>query len=543
MMSRNMDSFSFMRQGGVPRWSEALRSKARFLRLQRILILGAILIAVPLRSSERLPTLLDPEHVVERLKQDVSLTEEQSDAIRPMVDELCRSFESLHSQVENGEEPVAADAGTDADAYIIAFEEAVSPHLSRRQSASMKGLLESWKLEFFRGGAGKPSSAEIVTEPSGTRMGLSVAAPGFGDSPGSVTTDLGRLESAPESGGGKTDAGPAKGEWAIAPFPLVNPTIGNGFVLITAYIRPLSAKDKVSPPSIFGAGGMVTSSSSWAVGYGQKLFLMRDRFRIAGAFGVAQLNYDFSVSGDGQELSYDVPIHQKGYGFMAGGQVRTWERWYLGMQYHFIKANTGVDLNEILPDLPVDLEPLTLDIVVAGFKAQIERDSRDSQFYPGEGSVFSVDADFNEEAFGGDFNFQKYAISYKAYHRFGERQTLAYTISGCDVEGKVPFFSQCMLGSSEDLRGYATGKNQDRRMIVGQAEYRLQLPWRFGAVGFMGAGEVADEWSHFTTEDILPGGGLGLRFLLAKSNRLNMRFDYAWGKDSSAWYISLGEAF
>ena len=43
--------------------------------------------------------------------------------------------------------------------------------------------------------------------------------------------------------------------------------------------------------------------------------------------------------------------------------------------------------------------------------------------------------------------------------------------------------------------------------------------------------------------DVKPGGGVGVRFLLAKQNRINLRFDYAWGQDSSAFYIGLGEAF
>ncbi|MEJ2109440.1 MAG: BamA/TamA family outer membrane protein [Acidobacteriota bacterium] len=191
----------------------------------------------------------------------------------------------------------------------------------------------------------------------------------------------------------------------------------------------------------------------------------------------------------------------------------------------------------------VDLEPLTLDIVVSGLKAQIERDSRDNQFYPEKGSVLSISADFNEEAFGSDFTFQKYGISHQSYFQFRRHHILAYTITACDIEGKAPFFNQCMLGSSADLRGYATGQHQDRRMIAGQAEYRLGLPWRFGAVGFMGAGAVADQWSNFKSEEILPGGGIGLRFLLAKSNHVNLRFDYAWGKEGSAWYVGLGEAF
>jgi len=40
-----------------------------------------------------------------------------------------------------------------------------------------------------------------------------------------------------------------------------------------------------------------------------------------------------------------------------------------------------------------------------------------------------------------------------------------------------------------------------------------------------------------------PGGGFGLRFLLAKKNHINLRADFAWGNSSRAAYVSLGEAF
>jgi outer membrane translocation and assembly module TamA len=100
-----------------------------------------------------------------------------------------------------------------------------------------------------------------------------------------------------------------------------------------------------------------------------------------------------------------------------------------------------------------------------------------------------------------------------------------------------------MFGLSKDIRGYPVGRYQNNRMIVGQAEYRRELFWRFGAVGFFGAGEVADKFSDFNASNILPGGGLGLRFLLDRQDHINLSVDYAWGRGSTALYISLGEAF
>jgi hypothetical protein len=62
-------------------------------------------------------------------------------------------------------------------------------------------------------------------------------------------------------------------------------------------------------------------------------------------------------------------------------------------------------------------------------------------------------------------------------------------------------------------------------------------------VAFAGAGAVAHDWGDFSNSDAQPGGGAGLRLLLAKKNHINLRIDYAWGHGSTATYVGIGEAF
>ena len=54
-----------------------------------------------------------------------------------------------------------------------------------------------------------------------------------------------------------------------------------------------------------------------------------------------------------------------------------------------------------------------------------------------------------------------------------------------------------------------------------------QVPWAktFGQFGSAG-----------------PGGGVGARITLASHNHVNLRVDFAWGNNSRATYVSLGEA-
>jgi len=74
-------------------------------------------------------------------------------------------------------------------------------------------------------------------------------------------------------------------------------------------------------------------------------------------------------------------------------------------------------------------------------------------------------------------------------------------------------------------------------------EYRLQLPKRFGLAAFFGLGEVAPDIASFNNDNLKPGGGGGLRFLLAKKNHVNLRVDYAAGLQGGGLYLGVAEAF
>ncbi len=56
---------------------------------------------------------------------------------------------------------------------------------------------------------------------------------------------------------------------------------------------------------------------------------------------------------------------------------------------------------------------------------------------------------------------------------------------------------------------------------------------RFGAVAFIGAGEVASEFSKFNTKDLLPAAGIGAASRPRTKYHLNMSIDYAVGDGSS----------
>lgn len=95
----------------------------------------------------------------------------------------------------------------------------------------------------------------------------------------------------------------------------------------------------------------------------------------------------------------------------------------------------------------------------------------------------------------------------------------------------------------ERSRGYPVGRYQDRTLLAGQVEYRRGIYRKLGGVVFGGVAEVAPTLHDFTSSDLLPSVGIGIRYMVSEIHRLNLRADLAQGRDETTLYVSVGEAF
>jgi outer membrane protein assembly factor BamA len=180
---------------------------------------------------------------------------------------------------------------------------------------------------------------------------------------------------------------------------------------------------------------------------------------------------------------------------------------------------------------------------------RVQFDTRDNTFYPKSGVFIDSGIDFFAEAIGSKFTYQYTKIAFNKYVSLKDRHIVAFRGMGCAATGdRVPFYDLCLFGTTNDLRGYAAGRFQDRRMFATQAEYRFTLPQkgflgRFGLVGFGGVGGVGAKFSDISIADMLPSGGAGIRFRLTKQNPINFRVDYGFGKVGNTLSIGIFESF
>jgi hypothetical protein len=198
--------------------------------------------------------------------------------------------------------------------------------------------------------------------------------------------------------GSNTDSTKHNREIVIAPFPISNPALGSGIVVVGGYLFPISKKDESSPNSMIGGGAFYTSNGSRVWGAGTKLYLKQDRFRITAAYGRAQLHYDlYGIGNTAWDQGAFIPIDQGGEAFLLEPLVRVTNKLFVGPRFQWRKLDATLKGGNLPPTFQID--PVELKSTTASIGFHIQRDLRDSQFYPRTGTLTDVVGDF----FRGDF--------------------------------------------------------------------------------------------------------------------------------------------
>jgi len=325
-----------------------------------------------------------------------------------------------------------------------------------------------------------------------------------------------------------------KGDFVVVPIPMSSPTFGAGLIGAGAYFYPQSEEQKASQPASFtGAAGAYTNNDSWAVGIGQQNYWDANKWRFTGIAGYADFKFDLrDPTTDGQSgLSWNVDG-----GFVQGILSRSVvDAWYLGVLVRYLDITQ--DLDTSLPPQPFGIES---QIKSVGAGLILEHDTRDvpTNAYSGrrfEGkAIFSLADGIKTES------YQGYYLRFRSYHQLKESPiVIAWDINGCAKSGEFPLWDTCRL----NLRGFPLTDYLGKQSITGQIEARWRISKRWGLVGFAGAGRITNSFSEQGDDESVPSYGAGVRFMVLKSKRINLRVDFARSDDSDAMYIGVGEAF
>ena len=179
----------------------------------------------------------------------------------------------------------------------------------------------------------------------------------------------------------------------------------------------------------------------------------------------------------------------------------------------------------------------------SGIGALFTWDTRNNAYSPSRGSFVELNATRFTSALGSDFSFTSYVFDYRKFISVGRNRVLGAQLYSRVNKGDTPLRYLAMLGGPEMMRGYYKGRYTDQNLLAGQAEIRQYLFWRLGITGFLSAGQVAGAIHEFGLNDFHFTYGGGIRLLVNELEKLNLRVDFGFSKNSSGVYVLLKEAF
>jgi outer membrane protein assembly factor BamA len=179
----------------------------------------------------------------------------------------------------------------------------------------------------------------------------------------------------------------------------------------------------------------------------------------------------------------------------------------------------------------------------SGIGGVLFADTRNSPFYPTTGGFYKLSFLTAVDWLGSSFSFRRWILDLRQYVGLTPSLVVAIQLYGTSVTGDPPFYLIPALGGDNVMRGYYEGRYRDYLYIATQGELRLRLSRRWGLVGWAGLGDVSGDFSSFQLKGAKPSFGFGIRFALDPEQIVNVRADFAYGRDTRGVYFNAKEAF
>lgn len=168
-------------------------------------------------------------------------------------------------------------------------------------------------------------------------------------------------------------------------------------------------------------------------------------------------------------------------------------------------------------------------------------DTRDDAENPYKGLHFQLSNRYYPTFLGNRRYFYTGEVTLGIYHRFWESGVWALQAHGA-ISGKdTPWSMLPTIDASGAVRGYYEGRYRDRNEADIVLELRQKVWRRNGIVLWGGVAAVFDHPSEITGRRLLPTYGIGYRWEFKK--RVNVRVDFGIGRHSTAFNVSINEAF
>jgi hypothetical protein len=327
----------------------------------------------------------------------------------------------------------------------------------------------------------------------------------------------------------------------IVPLVMYTPETHVGFGGLFVHFFRLTENMPESRVSSLGFLALVTTRRQAIFEVHPDLYFSSDNFRVYGKLEYQR--YPDSFWGIGNDTPDDAEERYE----RERGRVRA------GVQQRFYRSlHAGLATDLMLYDARYpDPEGLfaTEDVpgedggFTAGFGPTFTLDDRDNAIATHSGTLLHLASLWFSPLFGSKYSFRKLSLDARQFFPVTRTHTLGLHFYGETQGGDVPYYQLAMLGGDELLRGYYLGRYREKNLVALDLEYRLPIFWRFGAVAFAGAGQVASSLLDLPSAPVRWTTGGGLRFALDPDEGLNVRLDFGIGPGTYGFYFTAREAF
>ena len=325
------------------------------------------------------------------------------------------------------------------------------------------------------------------------------------------------------------------------PIAFFSPETDWAFGVTGIYPFRFKKESTSSRPSQLTLGFAYTLNKQILIYLPYQLFVKNQVYNMYGELGYYLYSYQFFGLGN-ETKEEDLEIYKVNYPRIRINALKLLRpNLYVGLRYWM----DDFDIKEIKEDGILDTQSIIGQNggFLSGAGIVLNYDSRDNIFFPTKGTFIEFVSFSNGSYLGSDFNFTKFTFDASKYFS-SNNQVLALNFYSEITGGNAPFNQLALLGGTKKMRGYIEGRLRDNHQIILQSEYRFPIyKERFRGALFGGVGQVANEFSDFKVKNMKYTFGAGLRILINKKERIHIRLDAGFGKATSGYYITIGEAF
>ncbi|MGB9638366.1 MAG: BamA/OMP85 family outer membrane protein, partial [bacterium] len=193
-------------------------------------------------------------------------------------------------------------------------------------------------------------------------------------------------------------------------------------------------------------------------------------------------------------------------------------------------------------DYPYVINPSKGSYLFSGIN--LSKDTRDDEFYPAKGILYSFDTSAFFKNSGNLDSFSKFSFEVRKYFNLKNEKVFAIRFFIGLATDKIPFVYQYTLGGSDTLRGYDFNSFIGSKALLLNLEYRFPVSKKienlYGAA-FIDAGGAFQPNQSINLNKLGLDYGVGIRFVVPQFG--SIRVDYAISNEKTKLAVGLGQMF